>query len=176
MHFFYALPLYCIFIGSMLAIIIWNIICICLKVKFSKSLKLFVYLNKILLTISLFVIICITILSRKSYIQEIDFIPFHSFIKAQLQPEIYRSMFMNIALFFPIGFFMPFSFKIGSYKNVLHTLIFALVFSISIETIQYIFSLGYCEIDDVFMNFLGALFGALSFIISKLIESRKLRN
>lgn len=160
----------------MLAITIWDIIYICLKVNFFKALKFFVYLNKVLLTIFVFVIIFITILSRNSYIQQIDLIPFNSFIKAQIQPELYRSMFMNIVLFFPIGIFMPFSFKIRSYKNVLHTLLFALVFSISIETIQYIFSLGYCEIDDVIMNFLGALFGSLSFIISKLIESRKLRN
>lgn len=172
MQLFYALPLYCIFISSMLALIIWNILYICLKVRFSKTLNLFAYLNKILSIISIFVIIYITILSRKSCIQEIEMIPFHSFIKAKIQPELYRSMFMNIVLFFPIGIFMPFSFKIRSYKNIFYTLIFALAFSISIETLQYIFSLGYCEIDDVIMNSIGVALGTLSFLISKFIEKK----
>lgn len=170
MQFFYALPIHCVFIEFLFIIIVWNFIYIGTKTKFS---KLFLYLNRVLLIIYFFIIIYITLLSRKAYIQEIDLIPFHSFIKAQLQPEIYRSMFMNFILFSPIGIFMSFCFKRRSDKNIYITLIFAILFSILIETLQYILKLGYCEIDDVIINSLGALWGSLSYRISRFIELRK---
>lgn len=136
-------------------------------------LNMFVFLNRFLLILSIFIIIYTTLLTRKVFIRELELFPFYSFIKAKQQPEIYRSMFMNIVLFVPIGIFMPFSFKDRSNKNIYLTLIFALSLSILIEAVQYVLGLGYSEIDDVIMNFLGAFIGSLSYIVSRFIELRK---
>ena len=76
-------------------------------------------------------------------------------------------------LFSPIGIFMFFSFKMKSNKNIYFPLIFALILSFLIENNQYIFGLDYCEIDDVIMNFKGATFGTMPFLICKFIEHKR---
>lgn len=59
----------------------------------------------------------------------------------------------NILLFIPYGLLFPWK---DNWKRVLVT---ALVLSISIELSQFIFNLGWCEVDDVISNTLGAMIG-----------------
>lgn len=61
--------------------------------------------------------------------------------------------FCNILFFVPFGAFFPWK------RNWKVLLISAIGFSIMIEMIQYIFLLGWCEIDDVICNTTGALIG-----------------
>lgn len=57
-------------------------------------------------------------------------------------------------------FFVPFGYLCTAMKSrLILTVISALAFSVFIELIQYIFALGWCELDDVICNTLGALFG-----------------
>ena len=58
----------------------------------------------------------------------------------------------NILVFMPFGALFP-----GKRWKAL--LLTALLFSVGIETIQYVFNLGWCEIDDVICNALGAIVG-----------------
>lgn len=60
---------------------------------------------------------------------------------------------LNILFFIPYGLLIPWK---ENWKRVFVT---ALVLSISIELSQYIFNLGWCEVDDVISNTLGALIG-----------------
>ena len=60
---------------------------------------------------------------------------------------------MNILFFIPYGLLFPWK---DNWKRVLVT---ALVLSISIELSQFIFNLGWCEVDDVISNTLGAMIG-----------------
>ena len=60
---------------------------------------------------------------------------------------------LNILFFIPYGLLFPWK---DNWKRVLVT---ALVLSISIELSQYIFNLGWCEVDDVISNTLGAMIG-----------------
>lgn len=60
---------------------------------------------------------------------------------------------LNILFFIPYGLLFPWN---DDWKRVFVT---ALVLSISIELSQYIFNLGWCEIDDVISNTLGAMIG-----------------
>lgn len=57
----------------------------------------------------------------------------------------------NIALFIPFGFI------IGGRKGVA----IGFILSCGIETTQYLTRLGYCELDDVLNNTIGALIGSL---------------
>ena len=58
----------------------------------------------------------------------------------------------NILAFIPYGLLFP-------KKNRKILLLSAIAFSSSIETIQYLFNLGWCELDDVICNTLGAAIG-----------------
>ena len=59
----------------------------------------------------------------------------------------------NILFFIPYGFLFPWK---DNWKRVFVT---ALVLSVSIELSQFIFNLGWCEVDDVISNTLGAMIG-----------------
>ena len=61
--------------------------------------------------------------------------------------------FNNILFFVPFGVLFPWR------KNWKALLISAVGFSIMIEMIQYIFLLGWCELDDVICNTTGGLIG-----------------
>ena len=58
----------------------------------------------------------------------------------------------NILFFVPFGLLHP-------VKKHIVVFITALLFSVLIEVMQYIFALGLCELDDVICNTLGAMIG-----------------
>lgn len=73
----------------------------------------------------------------------------------------------NILFFVPFGFLFP----LKKWKQVLLASIFT---STVIETSQYIFNLGWCEIDDVISNTTGAVIGFYLWIVFEKII-RKIR-
>lgn len=114
-----------------------------------------------------YVIILMTIISRQTTIREVILTPFHFFEEAKVQPEIYRSMLMNIFLFFPLGLTLPFALPKRWKGKVLLTVLFAFLLSTGIEFAQYYFHLGRAEVDDIMCNSCGAFMGTLAFIISR---------
>ena len=68
----------------------------------------------------------------------------------------------NIAFFIPFGFFAPAKRWIGVFMG-------ALLFSVCVETIQYIGGYGLAEVDDVICNTLGA---AIGFGLWKMIKGK----
>ena len=89
--------------------------------------------------------------------------PFYSFYLArEVNREYYRTMQMNVLLFFPLGLTLPFALSARKHP-VLKSLLIGALLSMCIETMQYVFSLGWAEIDDVIMNTLGVLFGSAAF-------------
>jgi glycopeptide antibiotics resistance protein len=92
-------------------------------------------------------------------------IPFYSYYTALNggSVELFRSNFMNIALFFPAGLLgcelMPKRWR-PFCCVLLITGLFTLV-SIGIEYIQFQFSMGLAETDDVIHNTLGTLLGGI---------------
>lgn len=78
-------------------------------------------------------------------------------------PEILRSNFMNILLFYPAGFIsgMVLPRKWPGWLRCILVVLLLAAMSAGIEWMQYRFSLGQCEIDDVLHNTVGALLGVL---------------
>lgn len=122
---------------------------------------------------SLFFIAYITIGNRTLETKEICLIPFNSFVRAQVQPELYRSMLMNVFLFFPLGLSLPYALPEKWKHNALVAILFALALSITIEFLQYYFCLGRAETDDVLCNTLGCAIGTLSYRLNRYIANRR---
>lgn len=95
--------------------------------------------------------------------------PFHSYraVLSGENPELLRSSFMNVLLFYPAGLLacslLPGTWR-RRWKLLLVTLAFALL-SFGIEFCQYRYALGQAEVDDVLHNALGAFLGAAAAII-----------
>ena len=93
------------------------------------------------------------------------FLPFHSYREVMNggNPEILRSNFMNVALFYPAGLIFA-ALLSRKWPRVLRCLLATavlLAMSAAIEWAQFRLNLGHCEIDDVIHNTLGALLGSL---------------
>lgn len=161
----YSRPLWKVILYSIAAIVFWG------KLSIKVSDRVWNRHNKMLLLFSVFAVIYATLL-RTPEVSELVLIPFYSFIEAHQQPEMYRSMLMNVFLFLPMGISLPFVLDKKVRHNIICTIIMAMIFSTSIEITQYIFCLGRCETDDVIMNTLGAAVGSISFRIAKR-EARK---
>ena len=112
-----------------------------------------------------------TILGRSENAQEPSWIPFYTFVEAKLQPELYRTMLMNVFLFQPIGLALP-NLLPKKAHPVAVTVVFAMLLSIGIEAAQFHYHLGRCEIDDVIMNTLGAAIGAAAFGLARIWAQR----
>ncbi len=104
------------------------------------------------------VIFFMTVYTRGESPSEAVLVPFQSFQEAKIQPELYRSMLMNVFLFVPIGLSLPFVLGKGKLPEFF-TVVAALAFTAGIEYMQYRYALGWCEVDDVIMNTLGAVVG-----------------
>ena len=107
------------------------------------------------------VILYMTVYTRGEDPQTPVLAPFQSFLEARTQPELYRTMLMNVFLFEPIGLSLPQILPKKAHPVVI-TVVFALLLSIGIEAAQLHFHLGRCETDDVLMNTLGAILGTVS--------------
>lgn len=81
----------------------------------------------------------------------------------------------NIALFFPLGACLV---VMGQNSHHVRfgrggTILLAMALSLGIETTQYVFSLGFSDVDDVAFNTLGASLGA--FLVSRKSAKAQLR-
>ena len=92
--------------------------------------------------------------------------PFQFLKDAKMQPEVYRSVLMNVFLFLPLGLFLPFVLPEKWKKPVLWTILFAFTVSALIECAQLIFGLGKAETDDMLANTVGAALGCLAYVLS----------
>lgn len=63
----------------------------------------------------------------------------------------WNNIIQNIVLFIPLGFL------VGGKRAI----IIGLLLTIGIEITQYVFKLGYCEVDDVINNTIGVVVGTL---------------
>lgn len=171
----YCLPMNIIIILMIFGIVLWSLLGFLLK-RYGRIWKA---VNFAVLFFEIVAVIYMTITSRERESSYLALIPFQSLIEALEQPEIYRSMLMNVLFFLPFGLTIPwvlpekmFSGKI--FRRALFAVLIALLFSALIETVQYVFQLGRTETDDVICNSLGAGLGALAYCLANIsIFNRK---
>ena len=113
----------------------------------------------------LFILYCSTIIFR----EDIDtrgycLRPFWSYEEILGgRSELLAENIMNAIVFMPVGLLISFGFPKLSWRKAIG---FGSLFSISIETLQFLFKRGFCELDDVMHNTLGC---AIGFGIAQLI-------
>lgn len=114
------------------------------------------------------VVLWTTVLGREAGVEKVfRMMPLHSYreLLAGGNPEILRSSFMNVLLFFPAGLLCAGLLsrrRLSCGKLVCTAVIFSL-FSLSIELAQFGLGVGQGEIDDVLHNTVGVLLGAGGF-------------
>lgn len=75
--------------------------------------------------------------------------------------DVFKQIIDNILVLIPFGMLLPAATgKIPSGKTFWLTSLYGLIASLSIEVLQYAFSLGYSEFDDLIFNTLGTMIGA----------------
>lgn len=70
--------------------------------------------------------------------------------------EVVMINMLNICMFLPVGFFLKCGYRSVTYKKVL---LIGFIVSFFIELLQFTFSKGLCEVDDVIHNSLGCMVG-----------------
>ena len=63
---------------------------------------------------------------------------------------------LNICMFLPVGFFLKCGYRSVTYKKVF---LIGFIVSFFVELLQFTFSKGLCEVDDVIHNSLGCMVG-----------------
>ena len=72
-------------------------------------------------------------------------------------------IFGNIAMFIPLGFFLPLCFeKLRRFRVCFPVIV---LIDLGIELLQLVLRLGYCETDDLILNIPGACIGFLCFLL-----------
>lgn len=96
--------------------------------------------------------------NEKYGIRNINLIPFRSispYLRNITEPYAFKNILANILVFIPLGFFV----SNKNTKNVFKTLVICLSVILSIELIQLFFKIGFFDVDDIILNFIGSLIG-----------------
>ena len=142
-------------------LIIWSVISAVIN-------KRIMVLATLVTVLSMVAILYVTLAKREQGNLSYDLIPFSSFQRANEQPEMYRSMLMNVFLFVPLGMSLVFVVKGSIFKRILLTMLVGFLLSASVETVQFFLSLGMAETDDVICNTVGTLVGSTAYSLSLL--------
>lgn len=169
-QFVYGQPLYRIIMIMIFGIFIWGYF------GYKANGKLWWQLaNGALCVLMIVCILGTTIFTRSVGTRELVLIPFHSFVVAKSQTELYRSMLMNVFLFFFYGLVLPFAFPKRFPHKLIMTIITGFAFSAAIEILQFLLCLGRCEVDDVLMNTFGMLIGVGGYIWAHYLQHFRIK-
>lgn len=113
--------------------------------------------------------------SRASGISGVNLIPFHSITSYIDLAGDHSVRFVdvniwgNILVFIPAGLYVMI-FSKG--RSLLKGLLAIVCLSVGVEVIQYLFSIGAADVDDVLLNSLGGLIGMLSYqLLHKVVKT-----
>ncbi|GAA3628208.1 VanZ family protein [Lactobacillus hamsteri] len=89
---------------------------------------------------------------------------------AQSRVDFIYNCFGNILCFLPLGFLSPIVFS--KKQTFWRIIIGGMLFSMLIETLQFLLGTGVSDIDDVFFNTIGMFIGYLLYQLSKRIKNK----
>lgn len=104
--------------------------------------------------------------NEKDGLRNINLIPFRSispYLKNITEPYAFKNIIANILVFIPLGFFV----SNKNSKNVFKTLVICISVILSIECIQLLFKIGFFDVDDIILNFIGSLIGVLINLVAQ---------
>ena len=127
------------------------------------------YINYILLGIYLFANLYLTMLSRPvSLYHHMELTPLWSYRAAfQGNASLQEEVILNILLYVPLGYLLHYAFPKFKWWMVILT---GFLMSGLTETIQLLFKLGLCEVDDLISNTFGTVIGVGAYMGYKRIE------
>lgn len=160
-HFIYVSNIRTILIAMPVLLLIWSLIGMLPQ----RRMRL---IGAIAAVIAVGAILYVTVIARGGSDAGVSPVPFSAFSAARENPELYRSMLMNVFLFMPLGLSLVYVWRGGIPKRLLLTVLTGLLLSLIVETVQYMGSLGFAEADDVICNTLGALLGGCAYPLSRL--------
>lgn len=110
-------------------------------------------------------------------IRRYNLYPFKTIIHYFMNSERYSShiLFINLAAnivtFIPLGFFIALLFK--RVRNINIVVVFSIMITTIIETMQIILNVGVFDIDDIILNTLGCIIGFIFYKIIKWILGKQ---
>lgn len=107
----------------------------------------------------LFVVLSVTLLRRYGFWNGNVISFFYSYKEAWISASetAWRNIILNIFMFVPLGFWLPAG--KDKFRVFWKTSLAGCLLTVAIESLQLIFSLGLCEVADVFNNTLGTMIG-----------------
>jgi len=129
----------------------------------------------ILLLCFSFFILVVTVLDRTSgLMHQIILVPFQSYVQAvRGDKALGNQIILNIGLFIPFGFIMSLGKR--KKKEMMPIVLIGFLFSFIVELLQYHFSLGFFEMDDLIDNTFGTVIGVILYqLIYKVIPVDKM--
>ncbi len=161
---FYTQPMDMAYLEMGIMLVLWTVFMIILRGKARKAAGI------IFTALAVFAILFVTVIKRSPAEQGVNYIPLYTFKLAKAQPELIRTMEMNVFLFMPFGMSFPFFLPEKLRLKLLLTVSVALLFSACVECAQYFLSLGMFDIDDVICNTLGAFIGFIPFAVCTRVD------
>ena len=122
------------------------------------------------------VVLGATFMNRGQVYKTINLNLFSSYKEAYnlMKLSLFRNLILNMLLFFPFGFLLPF--YSDKLKKMYKVVLIGFGFTLLIEIFQYISNFGIFEIDDIFDNTIGVIIGYSIFMIyTKIKEKRKFK-
>ncbi len=115
------------------------------------------------------IVIAVTILTRRGTVtRTVNMIPFDN-VKTAIETgrtQFVEGDILNVILFVPFGYLIR-QINKQVFRRLIYVLIMGFAASTLIESIQLIFHLGYCDINDIITNTLGAVIGYWISLVSQ---------
>lgn len=96
---------------------------------------------------------------------------YHNIDANMMKDTLFRNLILNIMLFIPVGFLIPF--YSDKLKKMYRVVLIGFLATVTIELTQHFNDYGVFEIDDVFNNTLGTLMGYCCFMIFYRIKNKE---
>lgn len=88
--------------------------------------------------------------------------------------DVFKQIIDNILVFVPLGILLPAAYSAKhEMKNYMFVVFAGFIMSLIIEILQYVFAIGFTEIDDLVNNTWGSMIGCGIYALSGRVESKK---